>query len=220
MNTLIYHSEEKEVKPLCKVLEQCNILVDICTSEERCLDLAATELYAALLVVQDYSFEELQKFYLEWKSRSYESLFIVLTGRQSALDRARALGLGVDYYWIEPYSYSQLLIEINRYEFRRDLKHNNQFTTPNFEVDLLARAIFCQGKLLDLTRTEFDLLSIFIRKRGTVLSRLQIWEELRGYQDYPLANTVDVHVNRLRKKLPIKKEIIKTIHGIGYLLDE
>jgi two-component system OmpR family response regulator len=85
----------------------------------------------------------------------------------------------------------------------------------------MARMVYFQGALMGLTRTEFDLLALLIRRRGTVLSRVQIWEEIWGYRDYGLANTIDVHIARLRRKLPKEfQSLIITIYGVGYRMHE
>lgn len=221
MLVLIYSPDSVPTEPLQRMLRQWGIHVDLAESEEHFRYLSMTESYAAVLCVERGSHERLAELFTAWKKEGCRSPFIVLSERQSGLDRARALELGVDHYLIAPYSYTELIRTICLSEYKKQLQERSSIKTEHFELDVLSRMVFCGGQRLSLTKTEFELLSLLVRRRGTVLSRVQIWEEIWGYQDYALGNTIDVHMNRLRKKLPpAQRDLIITVYGIGYRMHE
>jgi DNA-binding response OmpR family regulator len=218
MKILIYTPKPEEEKPLRRVAEHYNIKVDSCTVAERMLACVKMGRYAAVLV-RGVSFSDLHELLITWKENGFQekTRIIVLTYDPVVLHRAVILELGADEYLIEPHSYTVLISNILLAEYKKENVVSQRFSTANFEIDMLQRAVWYKGDLLVLTKTEFEMLSFFIRCRGMVLSRLQIWEEVWGYEEYPLANTVDVHMNRLRKKLPENaKRLISTVYGMGY----
>lgn len=221
MKILLYAPEKHGYACLQRMFEQHGVQTDIVLGSDQCRFLSMTTSYTAVVMANPSSFPDLEAFFSAWKSDGCTSLFMVITRRQSAYERAKALELGVDRYYIEPYSYSKLVSDITVHEYRKHLKDRTSLKTESFEVDVLARTVFLDGQPLPLTRTEFELLALLIRKRGTVLSRVQIWEAVWGNREYPLANTIDVHMNRLRRKLEGKGcTLIRTVHGIGYRLHE
>ncbi len=217
MRILVYSPTVSEADPLVRIMRQCAFHVDTCDSEERLHYLAMTERYAAVLVKGSLSLEGMSSIFTTWKNNGCTGLFTILTPVSSQQQRAKLLEKGVNRYFIEPCSYTLLVSEILRHEYKATTPDGHIHTTTHFELDLLRRTVRATGQLVELTKIEFELLALFLRRRGIVLSRMQIWEEIWGYEDYPLANTVDVHINRLRKKLPpAAKALITTVYGIGY----
>lgn len=209
------------MRPVSKLFEQCNIWVDSCQGTERLVFLSGQEEYAAILVIHTGDKQELQECFARWKIKGNKSLFLVLARSQSALERAQALELGIDYYFCEPYSFTEMARTISNHYFTSKLKEKDNMRTSCFDIDFSARIAKCQESHLSLSKTEFDLLALFLRFRGKVLSRVQIWEELWGDGEYPLGNKVDVHIARLRAKLPTEaRNLIRTVYGIGYRMHE
>jgi len=219
MKILLYNPDRQPVAPLRRMFEQHGCPVDLATDPDHCVFLSMTERYAAVIHLHGSGFEPLETFFCRWKGEGCSSYYLVLAGSQSAAERGRALALGVDSYRILPYSYSKLIAEIAAFEYRRLLKDRDSLKTGSLEIDVLSRTVLLREAPLPLTRTEFDLLSLFVRRRGSVLSRVQLWEEVWGNREYPLANTIDVHVGRLRRKLAHHGfNGLSTVHGIGYRL--
>jgi DNA-binding response OmpR family regulator len=218
MKVLIYSGNEKSGKPLCRIMEQCGMRAELALDQERCLYLAMTDRYAAI-IMRGLSMAEVSDFYQKWKQAGGTGFIVVLADSNSGVQRARLLELGIDRCLIEPCSFTRLATEILQHEYHFQESEEHRHVTAHFEIDFLRRSATFAGELLRLTRTEFELLALLVRRRGVVLSRLQIWEEIRGYDEYPVGNTVDVHMNRLRRKLPGKGAgFIDTIYGIGYRL--
>lgn len=203
------------------MFEQHGVQVDVCVNEDRFIYLSMLENYTAVILIHQTSHEILVNCYSRWKNEGCSSLFVVLTGNQSALERAWCLEAGVDYYIIEPYSYVYLLQIVTAHAYKQQAREKENFQTSCFELDILSRVAKCNGVHLELTKVQFDILAYFIRRRGVVLSRVQIWEEVWGYEEYPLGNVIDVHIARLRKKLPEGYDgLIKTVYGVGYRMHE
>ena len=87
-------------------------------------------------------------------------------------------------------------------------------------MDLDGHQVFVGGKKIDLTPTEFKILRMLVRKRGWVLTRERILDEVWGYDKVVLGRTVDVHIKNLREKLGDAGRFIKSVRGVGYKFEE
>jgi DNA-binding response OmpR family regulator len=220
MRMLLYDVRGENAGSQVRIIRQSGIRVDVCADEESFFYRSLTEQYSAVLVRHDGLPEALAELYSRWRLEGCSSLFAVLTPQGSAVARARALELGVDLYYMEPCSYVRLLDDIVGQDARRALRPRPTYRTRWFELDVLSRTARLKGVVLRLTRIQFDLLAYLLRSRGSVVSRLQIWEEVWGHDEYPLGNTVDVHVYRLRQRLGEAGDLICAVQGIGYRMHE
>ena len=143
---------------------------------------------------------------------------IMLTAASDDLDRILGLELGSDDYMGKPFNPRELLARIKALLRRADLKDIN--ADNNIVINFAARSVHINGERIDLTATEFDLLRVFHRQIGTVLSREEIGELLHGRKIDPLDRSIDTNVSRLRHKLSnhFDGEIIQSVRGKGYIL--
>jgi len=143
---------------------------------------------------------------------------IMLTAASDDLDRILGLELGSDDYMGKPFNPRELLARIKALLRRADLKDIN--ADNNIVMNFAARSVHINGERIDLTATEFDLLRVFHRQIGTVLSREEIGELLHGRKIDPLDRSIDTNVSRLRHKLSnhFDGEIIQSVRGKGYIL--
>lgn len=216
MPILIHTPPGIAIKPLCKVFEHSGIAYDSCTNLERTLQLCAYNTYSALVVIHTDNLADLLEFHHKWRQLRKKCAFIVISKRQSGVERAHALNAGISSYHIAPFSYTQLVRDVAQHEYQQD-NSSHIVETHGIEVDTVARSVQFNKKFLRLTRKQFDLLALLVRFPGQVFSRVQIWEYVWSDGEYPLANTVDVHVNRLRKSLPKEAaDLIETVYGFGY----
>jgi len=104
---------------------------------------------------------------------------------------------------------------------RRPSRRMDPIRIDGLEIDPVHRVVLSGSERLDLTRTEFDLLLALIERRGEILNRQLLLELIWGYRFDPGTNIVDVHVNRLRRKLDgaLAHELIRTVRGVGYVVD-
>jgi len=143
---------------------------------------------------------------------------IMLTAASDDLDRILGLELGADDYMGKPFNPRELLARIKALLRRSEVKEED--VDNNIVMNYAARSAFVNGEELDLTGTEFDLLCVFHKQIGTVLSRDEIGELLHGRKVDPLDRSIDTIVSRLRHKLSnhFKGEIIQSVRGKGYVL--
>ena len=147
---------------------------------------------------------------------------ICLTARDAVDDRVRGLNLGADDYLAKPFSFAELLARIHALLRRGPVLSANPVVVDDLTIDLLNRSVQRAGKRIDLSPREFALVEYLGRNVGRVLTRTMILEHVWDMHQDPLTNVVDVHVNRLRKKVDIgfRKPLIHTIRGVGYVLRE
>ena len=143
---------------------------------------------------------------------------IMLTAASDDLDRILGLELGSDDYMGKPFNPRELLARIKALLRRSEIKEEDM--DNNIVMNYAARSAFIGGQELELTGTEFDLLCVFHKQIGTVLSRDEIGEMLHGRKVDPLDRSIDTIVSRLRHKLSshFDGEIIQSVRGKGYVL--
>jgi DNA-binding response OmpR family regulator len=146
---------------------------------------------------------------------------IMLTARGQEVDKVVGLELGADDYVTKPFSIRELLARVKAVmrRARPVPKEQERYLFGDIEVNLRSCQVSRQGKDIDFSSKEFDLLKYFLCHRGETLSRDRLLEEVWGYDRFPTTRTVDAHIVRLRQKLEAKPEeprFILTVHGTGY----
>src|SRR5262249_3708621 len=142
---------------------------------------------------------------------------LMLTARGRVEDRVEGLDRGADDYLVKPFSFAGLAARLRALD-RRPKPSATELRTEDLALDLLRRTASVRGERLDLTPTEFSLLAALLRERGAAISRRALLREVWGYEFDPGTNVVDVHVNRLRRKLEDRglENVIRTVRGSGY----
>ena len=145
---------------------------------------------------------------------------IMLTAASDDLDRILGLELGADDYLGKPFNPRELLARIKALLRRTQTDPEEESSDDQIEINYAARKASIAGSELDLTGAEFDLLCVFQKNIGTVLSRNEIGELLHGRRIDPLDRSIDTNVSRLRQKLSdhFEGEIIQSVRGKGYVL--
>ncbi len=144
---------------------------------------------------------------------------IMLSARGEEYDKLFGFELGIDDYVVKPFSPKELMARVNAVLSRRDPSEKKTSAVQKFEgleVNMAARTITVDGKRVDLTPKEYDLLFYMIQNKNIALSREQLLGDIWGYDYYGEDRTIDTHVKNLRHRLGPYQKFIVTIRRIGY----
>src|SRR3712207_5601014 len=146
---------------------------------------------------------------------------LLLTARDAVPDRVRGLDAGADDYLIKPFALDELRARL-RAPLRRAGPVEGRLAFADVVVDPAGHSVRRGDRDLELTRTEFALLELFLRHPRQVLTRSVVFEHVWGYDFGPTSNSLEVYVGYLRRKLEAGGEprLIHTVRGVGYVLRE
>ncbi len=146
---------------------------------------------------------------------------IMLTAKGDEMDRILGLEFGADDYVVKPFSVRELVARVKAV-LRRGVSEKKEKLIRIGEdllIDLQKYETIFKGEKLDLTSTEYKILSLLARKKGWVYSRNQILDYLWGNDKIVVDRTIDVHIRNLREKLREAGKYIKNVRGVGYKLE-
>lgn len=143
---------------------------------------------------------------------------LMLTARGEDVDRIVGLELGADDYLAKPFNPRELAARVRAILRRTEARPNERgrVEANGVTLDPASREVTVEGRTVELTTLEFDILEILIRGAGRVLSRDSLMEALYNRKTTPFDRSIDMHISHLRKKLEFDRPLIKTIRGVGY----
>jgi two-component system, OmpR family, copper resistance phosphate regulon response regulator CusR len=156
------------------------------------------------------------------RKRGLETPVLILTARDAIEDRVQGLDKGADDYLVKPFAFPELLARVRA--LLRRTEQGPQLRLADLEMNVLTRNAKRRGQYLELTGREFELLEYLLRHKDQVVSRemlaRNVWKE--SARATPLDNVMDVHINRLRRKVdePFDRKLIHTVRGVGFVLRE
>jgi len=160
--------------------------------------------------------------YLKKKNEFFSIPIIMLTAKSDETDKVLGLELGADDYVTKPFSPKELVARVKAVLRRKGQKEESNVIEIGgmLLIDMEKYEVRVEGKRIELTSTEFKILTLLSSKKGWVFTRERILDHLWGDEKAVLDRTVDVHINNLRGKLGKAKHLIKNVRGIGYKLEE
>lgn len=169
------------------------------------------------LVILDIMLPKMSGFELLPYIKEKNKPVIMLTARDSLKDKVQGLNSGADDYLTKPFQNAELVARIKAL-LRRTSVGEKIISFDEVQVYIDERRVLMCGEEVELTPKEFELLSILVLNKGTVLSREKLLRKVWNYDYIGCSRTIDMHIQRIRKKL--KTEKIKTIYKIGYRFEE
>lgn len=159
-------------------------------------------------------------YWLDWIKHFHPRIPVILVSAKATADeRLKGLVSGALDYLSKPFHARELSIRIENI-FRRSLSEGTQKTIfiGNIELDFKTNRIDKDGAASYLTQMESDILKLLYINAGTTVSRDEIMEQIRGIKHNPLDRSIDIHINKIRKKLEASPSLIRTVRGKGYSL--
>lgn len=169
------------------------------------------------LIILDVMMPVMDGWQVVKEIRQYSNVpIIMLTAKSEERDELLGFELGVDEYISKPFSPNILVARAEAVLRRSSAKVDEVVEVAGIQIDDAAHSVKIDGKVLDLSVKEFELLEYFVRNNGIALSREKILNNVWNYDYFGDARTIDTHVKKLRSKMGPKGDLIKTIWGMGY----
>jgi two-component system copper resistance phosphate regulon response regulator CusR len=226
MRLLVIEDEAKLAQYLHKGLSESGHVVDVARDGIEGRHLATGGEYDVVLL--DLMLPGIDGFGVlaAMRANGRRTPVLMLTARDKVEDRVRGLEQGADDYLVKPFAFSELLARIAALARRgapaATAANPTELRLADLEVDLIGRKARRAGERLDLTAKEFNLLALLLRRRGQILSRTTLAEQVWDMNFDSDTNVVEVAVRRLRAKLddPFPTKLLHTVRGMGYVLEE
>jgi len=174
------------------------------------------------LVILDLGLPKLDGFEVlrRLRRRGSKIPVLVLTARDALDDRVKGLDLGADDYLTKPFDLPELEARVRSLIRRGQSGGGSMLTHGALHIDTAGRRATLNGVPLELSARELGVLEVLVHRSGRVVNKEQLAEQLYGWDEEVGANAIEVYVHRLRKKLEPAGVTIRTIRGLGYLLEK
>ncbi|MCI0443156.1 response regulator transcription factor [bacterium] len=222
-NILIVEDEKDIIEVLRYYLEKENYRIHVAQDGFNALELASKII--PNLILLDLMLPRLDGIETCRRLKADEHLrdipIIMVTAKAEEADKVKGLEIGADDYVTKPFSAKELVARVKAHLRRCEGSiPEKSFQYGSLSVDTVKHEIRFRGGEIDLTAKEFELLLYMLENKGRVLTRDMILNHVWGYDYFGSTRTVDVHVTRLRQKIPLLTNAISTIKSFGYKLKE
>lgn len=213
MNQILVVEDEKNISTLiCMALSQVGYKCETASDGEIAADMLEKKRYDLILL--DVMLPKFDGFELIEYIKDYDIPVIFITAKSDVKDRVKGLNLGADDYITKPFDIAELHARVEAV-LRRYSKSITHFAFDDIEVDTESMVVTKSGEPVDLTIKEFEILLLFLRNKNIALYREMIYEKVWKEPYMGDTRTVDLHIQRLRKKLGIKDRI-QSVFKVGY----
>lgn len=220
---LLYVEDDLEAQSyVCGALEETGMQVDVAGDGRLGLAKALEGNYD--VAIFDVALPGMSGFEMikHLRAARVETPVLFLTAQGEVSHRIEGLNLGADDYLSKPFALAELVARIHAIARRGGEVREVILSTSNLSVDPERRAVYRDELRIELTPKEFQLLEYLMRHAGSVVSRAMITEKVWGYGFESYSNSIDVHVNHLRRKVDrdYSPKLIHTVKGVGYILED
>jgi len=217
MKILIIEDDKAILNMLQKGLEDEDFVVDVAENGEDGEYMAETNHYDVIILDWMLPNKEGIEVLKDIRSKGIFTAVLMLTAKDSTDNKIEGLNSGADDYLPKPFSFDELLARLHAIYRRSALKGNNKVKIGNIEIDFDSKVVKKDGKLVDLTAKEYELLEFLVSHKGSVVSTEMIQEQLWNSEEFITSNVIQVIVYRLRNKL--SKDLIKSKRNLGYFIE-
>lgn len=175
------------------------------------------------LIIMDVMMHDLDGFSACREIRKTSAVpILMLSARGEEYDKLHGFELGIDDYVVKPFSPKELMLRVGAILKRSGAKSESREVVDigDLRVDFTARRVTLEGKPLDLSPKEYDLLFYLVRNRGIALTREKLLSEIWGYDFFGDDRTLDTHIKLLRRQLGPYADRITTLRGVGYRFEQ
>ena len=213
---LVVDDEERMQKLLKDFLKMKDYEVLLAGNGEEAIDLFFKEKSIALIIL-DVMMPKMDGWTALKTIREYSKVpVIMLTARSEENDELKGFDYGADEYISKPFSPKILVARVEALLRRSGVQKEELLEVGGIVIDEAAHSVTVDGKPIELSFKEYELLQYFVENKGIALSREKILNNVWNYDYFGDARTIDTHVKKLRAKLMDKGEYIKTVWGMGY----
>ena len=218
MNKILIIEDDKNIQRLLALeLRHKNYSVDSAYDGEQGIEIFSKNSYDVVLLDLMLPKKSGKEVCQELRKLG-DTPIIVITAKDSVLDKVELLDLGANDYICKPFAMEELLARIRVSTRNKENSNNKHFYLENeIKMDILAKKVFLNEEEIALTKTEFLILEYFMKNKGLSCSREKIIIDVWGYDFDGEEKIVDVYINSLRKKIDSKSKYIHTIRGFGYI---
>ena len=220
LRILIVEDDEVLADGLCHSMRQSGHAVDCVGNGKDATHILQGEHYD--LVVLDLGLPKLDGFSVlrQMRAHNQNAPVIILTARDGVDDRIKGLDLGADDYMTKPFNLPELEARVRALLRHGQCGANPQVAYGPLAYDSVGRHVTLNGERLELTSREIGVLEILLTRAGRVVSKDQLIEHLYSYAEEVSSNAIEVYIHRVRKKIESAGVTIRTIRGLGYLMDK
>ena len=225
MRVLLIEDDEQVARSIELMLKAAGFNIYTTDMGEDGVDLG--KVYEYDLIVLDLGLPDISGYEVlkQLRMSRVNTPVLILSGNPDIEAKVKTLGFGADDYLTKPYHMSELLARIDALARRGESSNsetNTKLKLADLELDRMTRRVTRNGKKIELTAREFQLLEFMMRHSGQVVTRTMLLEGVWDYHFDPQTNVIDVHISRLRQAIDkdFDKPLLHTVRGAGYSLRE
>lgn len=221
MRILLVEDEKRLAMALAHILKKNNYGLDIAYDGQTGQEMAETGIYDLIILDRMLPQKEGVAVLKELRAQGITTPVLLLTAKDAIEDRVEGLDAGADDYLVKPFATQELLARVRALGRRQDNQvHSENLHVSSLILDPLQCIITFGGQTTKLTLKESQLLELFMRNRGQVLTKEQILDRVWGLDTAVELNNVEIYIHYLRKKLTVLDSPVRleTIRGVGYCL--
>lgn len=220
MRILLAEDDPVLTDGLTRILQQANYLVSWANNGVHADQLLQLEKFDLVILDMGLPAMDGAQILRRLRARNNAVPVLILTAQDSMANRVQGLDLGADDYLSKPFDLPELEARIRALLRRAQAARSAVLQVGSLLLDTLGHRTSLAGVALELSARELSVLELLLRRSGRVVSKEQLSEQLSGLGEEMSGNAIEVYVHRLRKKIEVGDVTIRTLRGLGYLLEQ